>query len=310
MLWSMERITTPLQRAAALVAVQFGAISSDQLRRLGMTEQQVRTMHAKGLWRRPVRGVHVVAGAPDTAQQRAMVAFLSTRHGDGVLSHVTAAWVHELLPAPLLPAVTVGPHASARSPVAKIHRGPVPHQDRTHRWGMTFTTVSRTLVDLAPCLDRPTFEEVVDVAMCRKAAAVGSIEAALVRAGRRRGAETLRAAVAVWTPEIDPDSVAEARLLRTLGDLGVDDVITQYDVYDAEGRFIARLDVVSPSRRRGFEYDGVQFHGARRWEHDEARYARLRAAGWEVDQVTKLDLLPGEPRLRAIVERWNRSAAA
>lgn len=76
---------------------------------------------------------------------------------------------------------------------------------------------------------------------------------------------------------------------------------------DEAGCFVARLDLAVPSRRQGFEYDSDRFHTPRRWARDEARYARLRALGWRVDAVSKIDLLPSSTRLAEIVQR---SAAA
>ena len=78
-------------------------------------------------------------------------------------------------------------------------------------------------------------------------------------------------------------------------------------MYDEAGEFVARLDLAQPAWKRAFEYDGVDAHNPRRWGRDEPRYARLKALGWEVEPITKLDLLPGERRLRDIAERWRRA---
>ena len=102
---------------------------------------------------------------------------------------------------------------------------------------------------------------------------------------------------------------AEVRALRLLTELGVEGLVAQFEVVDHDGSFVARLDLAAPSRRLGFEYDGVRFHGPRRWSHDEARYARLRALGWTVESLDKLDLVPGEPRLRQLVQRCPEGVA-
>jgi hypothetical protein len=107
----------------------------------------------------------------------------------------------------------------------------------------------------------------------------------------------------VWSPHVTPGSPAEVRALRLLAELGVEGLVAQYEVLDEHGTFVARLDLAAPDRRLGFEYDGVRFHGPRTWGRDEARYVRLRALGWTVESLDKLDLLRGEPRLRRLVER-------
>ena len=107
----------------------------------------------------------------------------------------------------------------------------------------------------------------------------------------------------MWSPQLAPGSPAEVRALRLLTELGINGLVAQYEVVDDLGRFVARLDLAAPDRRLGFEYDGVRFHGPRQWDRDEARYARLRALGWTVESLDKLDLVPGEPRLRQLVQR-------
>lgn len=306
----MGRSLSPLERATAVLGKQFGAISHAQAVSAGLTEQQIRTLCQKGHWYRPVRGVLVAAGSPDTPQQRAMISWLATRSGDGVLSFVTGAWTHELLPASPLPYVTVRPGASPRSPVAKICRSLVPLEDRVWRFGMTVTTPSRTVVDLAAVLERPRLEAVVDAAACRRLLTADSVQRCVSRMGRgHRGAEVALDVVAAWSPFIEADSPAEMRLLRQLRDLGLTGLVTQYSVEGPNG-FVARLDLAVPELRRGFEYDGAEAHTPRRWGRDELRYAELRALGWEIHEVTKADLLPGETRLRRLVERWLAQPAA
>ena len=300
----MTRFSSPLERTLADLSRQFGAVSHHQALANGMSEQQIRTVLAKGLWLRPARGVYVDRGSPDTPQRRAMVAWLSTRAGDGVLSFVTAAWALELLAASPLPHVTVRPAASPRSKVARVHRSVVPLADRVHRHGMTVTSPSRTILDLGSVLERSRLDDVIDGAFCRKLATLASVEACIGRMRRAHtGVAAVRASIAVWSPTIEPGSVAEMRLLRMLRDLGVTDLVTQHVVRGPDG-FEARLDVAAPSLRRGLEYDSVLHHNPRRWARDEPRYATLEALGWRVDDVTKSDLLPGETRLRRLVEAW------
>jgi hypothetical protein len=186
-----------------------------------------------------------------------------------------------------------------------VHRGTVPPRDTTKRDGILVTTVSRTLVDCATVLDRTSLESLVDAAFCRKLATPASTISAAERAGtRRRGKALLRDTVEVWAEPIQPDSPAEVRLLRRLGELGLRNLVTQHEVRDDEGLLIARLDIAVPDLLRAFEYDGVEFHNPRRWKREEGRAEGLRRLGWRIEPVTKIDLLPGESRLGEIVRRW------
>lgn len=295
----------PDRCAAARAEAQDGAVSHHQALAAGLSPDQIDHRCATGAWHRKVVGVYVLAGSPDTPHQRARIAYLATAAAGGVLSYLTAAAIHGLLPFSVLPHVTVPPSGSARCRAARVHREVVPEVDRVWRGGRRVTSVSRTIVDLAGVLDRATLEEVIDAAFCRKLATPASVLAALRRAGRRRkGAQLLRGVLEVWSERIEPGSVAEVRLLRSLADLGVTGLVTQHEVLDDDGAFVARVDVADPERRRALEYDGLEYHGPRAWARDEPRLARLRQLGWRVDTVTKLDLLPGESRLRELAADW------
>lgn len=305
MICAMTTFSEADRAANARASRQEGALSHSDASAAGLSDEQIHHRCAVGTWLRKVIGVYVVAGSPDTPRQRAWIAYLATLAAGGVLSFITAAALHGLLPYSAIPHVTVPPGASGRCRAAKVHRARIPARDCVWRDGLRVTSVSRTIVDLAGVLDRATLEEVVDVALCRRLATRESILAALRRAGKRcRGATMLRAVLEVWSERIEPGSVAEVRVLRQLAELGVSGVVTQHEVYDELGRFVARLDVADPERRFALEYDGVEPHNPRHWDRDEPRYAALRALGWRVDGITKLDLLPGEPRLRRIVEGW------
>lgn len=303
--------TTPDQRAAKLASRQWSAFNHEQARAAGLTDRQLETRVKRGILLRPIQGVYVYASGRDCWQQRAMIAQLAHVGVLGVLSFVTAAAIHGLLPASLLPHITVPLGHSNKGRGAKVHRSAVPLLDRCRVDGFYLTTVSRTIVDLASVLDRETLAAVVDVAFCRKLATKASVLAALARAGKgQKGRQLLREVLEVWSPAIEPDSPAEMRLVRQLGELGVDDVVLQHEVYDVDGTFVARLDLAWPERRKALEYDGVDAHGPRAWGRDEPRYARLKALGWDVESVTKYDLLPGEPRLPRLIQRWLRAGAA
>lgn len=222
-----------------------------------------------------------------------------------VVSHHTALALHGLGPPPLLPHVAVPPSASGRTPLARIHRTAVPTVDRGRVDGGPCTSVARTLLDVAGLIERSALEEVVDSTFADRRAAPESVLATLGRAAARGGgplgAPLLREAIEVWHGDIQPDSPAEARFLRQLRTYGCDDAVPQYVVRDADGIFVARLDVAVPGRCVGYEYDSVRFHNPRRYDADEVRDARLEALRWTIHHVSKRDLLPGDTRIRDLV---------
>jgi hypothetical protein len=301
--------SNPFAQAAATAGVQHGAISHHQARRAGLSDRQVRGLVSRGAWERRARGIFTIAGSPATPERATVVAFLAAAAAGGVVSHLSAAAVHGLAAHPPHPEITVPPTASAGSRVATVHRSTVPPVDRAHRGPLVVTAVSRTLVDCAAVVDGPTVESLFDAAFCRKLATAASVNAAADRVGRGRpGLGLARRTAEVWNLHITPGSPAELRAIRLLAELGLDDLVPQHEVFDEAGSFVARLDLASPSRRLGLEYDGVEFHGPRSWARDEGRYCRLRQAGWQVESLDKLDLLPGEPRLRRLVSSWSAAA--
>ena len=82
---------------------------------------------------------------------------------------------------------------------------------------------------------------------------------------------------------------------------------SQVEVDAAEGELIGRVDIGWRDERVGLEYLGRDFHGPRRLERDERRLDGLRAVGWRIGEVDKVDLLPGNRRVPDLLEMWLRS---
>lgn len=299
---------TPIQRASRLAADQRGLIHIRQAVGAGLSDDQVEHLVAVAGWERIVRSLYAAPGSAPSWERDAMAACLLA--GEGTLSsHLTGAALWHWCRAPVLPQVLVGPTHSTRTRHAKVHRSrrPIALVDRTTRNGIPCTGASRTIVDCAGVVERPQLECFVDDAICAGVASVDSINAAADRAGRqgRIGMLNLDAVLDVWAEDIRPDGPAEMRVVRRLDELGAEPV-TQFEVYDDAGLFVARLDLALPERKQGFEYDSDRWHNPRHWAKDESRYARLRALGWKVDPVCKVDLLPSSTRLADLLAAGQR----
>lgn len=296
---------TPLQRALALAQRQYGLLTTRDAVACGLSDDQVERFARSAGWQRLARGLYALPGSVPSWRRDAMGAvLLGGPHA--VASHLTAAALWGLCRAPVLPHVLVPRSASSRTRLARVHRGPLPPVDRARREGIPCTSAARTVVDAAGIVERPVLAGFLDDLFCSKVSSPDAVLRALRRAGTkgRLGALALQSEVEVWTEDIQPDTPAEARFVRMLLGLGADGVRTQHEVGDDEGRFVARLDVAIPGRRHGFEYDSDRWHNPRHWARDEARYARLRAIGWRVDPVCKLDLLPSSTRLAELLAAY------
>lgn len=80
-----------------------------------------------------------------------------------------------------------------------------------------------------------------------------------------------------WSPR---ESVVRVQLVLA----GLPEPALNIDVFTAEGTFLACLDMAYPRYRVGVEYHGM-LHGEQ-YAQDVERMARLRAAGWEMIEVT------------------------
>jgi very-short-patch-repair endonuclease len=184
-----------------------------------------------------------------------------------------------------------------------IHRAPVSSVDRTEVAGIPTTTVARTLIDVAARVSRNRLASLVDAALDRELTTVEELRAALARAERgpgRKGARQLREVLAVWDEPIKPGSPAETRLIRKLAEMGANDFDRQVQLHDEAG-FIGRVDLASRARHLILEYDTNRWHNPRKWADEEERISRLKALGWAVESVTKLDLMPTATRLAAVL---------
>lgn len=105
---------------------------------------------------------------------------------------------------------------------------------------------------------------------------------AAVEAGRRRGADRLRAALPLiredsWSPR-------ESLVRFILVSAGLPEPELNIDLFDEMGRFLGCVDMVYRAERVVVEYLGM-LHGET-WARDVERIAALRAAGWTVIEVT------------------------
>ncbi len=292
------------QRAARVASAQHGLLTYGQALKAGLSPNQIRYRLRTGRWSAIDEGVFAISGAPAGWRRDALAGCLLTS-ADGVASHLTAAALHGWGKAPLVPHITVGSAASARTPGVCIHRSDVPALDRSRVAAIPCTTPSRTLVDLAAVIERSQLERLVDDAFCSGVASPESTEASLTRAGRqgRTGAWLLPTVTRIWSEDITPGSPAEVRFLRLLDEWGAHGAVPQHLVCDDGDRFVGRLDVALVDRRLGFEYDSDRYHNPRRRHEDERRAAALRELGWRIEHVSKRDLLPSADRIQRLLAR-------
>lgn len=259
---------------------QLGLITRTQAVSAGGTREIIQHRLETGRWVRVGGGVYRLAGVPVTWEQRALAACL-VAGPDAVVSYGAAAVLHGISGfRPGRPHITVPPTASARNPLATVHRATLDPPDRTLRHQIAVTSPARTLADLARTTTRELLEEAVDDVLCRRLTTIDRLAADAT--GR------LRAVLAAWTPGALPGSPAEIDLVRALLAAGLPQPERQYWIAAAH----ARVDLAYPRQRIAMELDSFRWHAGRRaFATDRSRGNRIVAAGWQLLRAT-----PDDPR--------------
>ena len=97
------------------------------------------------------------------------------------------------------------------------------------------------------------------------------------------------------------ESPQETRLRLLLLAGGLPRPVTQYEVRDANGLFVARLDLAYPGRRIGIEYEGDHPRERTAFQRDLRRLNALRACGWTILRFAAADIYRDPARTVAIV---------
>ena len=291
-------------------ARQSGALTGAQARKAGLSQTQIDYRVRTKRWHRRARDVFVIAGTRDTWQQRAMVACLAGPPGT-VTSHLTAAAVYGLAKPPTEPQVTIPRKArGARLIGARVRRADLRSSDKAVKDRIPCTTAVQTVIDCAELLDHETLCDLVDSALCRKLMQpnrlIQAVEAAWrsARKARRAGLGRLLEALEVWRSGAPPGSPPEAKLQRRLKEWGFPPAQRQVEVYDKDGRLLARADLGIVEWKVLLEYDSDEHHGPRCWVADGERVERVEEdTGWRMVSVDRFDLRPSNNNLRDRLEK-------
>jgi very-short-patch-repair endonuclease len=170
-----------------------------------------------------------------------------------------------------------------------VHRADVPAEDRRTVRRIPVTTVARTLVDLAGCVDDEALAIALEDAWRRRLAQLDWVERRMREAGGRGkpGMQALKRALRYCRSRPRPlESALEVRVWRLLKAHGLPLPEPGLDFRDDEGH-PGRIDFAYVRERVAIEADGFETHGHRvAFEKDRTRLSRLAAAGWRVLHLT------------------------
>jgi hypothetical protein len=249
-----------------------------------LTRNQLRST----AWRRLYRDVYACATVEVTHGVRAAAASLAVR--DSVVSGCSAAvlWGVDAAGPDDDVEVTVPPSSSVSTlPGVRVRRRSLPSHQVTRRRRVPLTTAAVTAVDLAGRLERTDAVVLVDQLVTAGAA---DLERVRELAASATGRNSARARAVVDLADGLAGSPQETRLRLLLHSSPLSRPVAQYTIYDAEGRFVARVDFAWPDLRLALEYEGVWHGEPQQVSKDRARLNRLTACGWRVVFVTAADL--------------------
>lgn len=295
----MERATR--LAIGKLASEQAGVISLDQLRRLGVTESQRRTLCRRGHLVPVAPRVFAVAGSPRTVQQQRYTGLLSLG-GRSAVSHEAAAHVLDLEggPADAVEFTTLRAARGRSVPFVVHTTGAWGRRDLIRVDGLRCTAATRTILDLATAgASRSRLESAVDSAVRLGLSSPVVLAEQLAARPGWRGVRTVRALL----PDSGSHTWLERRFLELVRECDLPRPDTQ-TVHRQGPRTAARTDfcwntprlVVEVSGRRGHASDSER-------SKDAQRRNELQELAWRVFEFTHPDVVDRPTYVAATMRR-------
>lgn len=287
-----------------IAAGQLGLVTVEQAMALGATSNLLRRLTDGRRWERLTPRVLRLVGSPASRPQATLAAVLDAGHG-GALSH-SSSLAHWGVPGNLLlPFHVTRTRDRSNRPgrLATVHEPLVlPEHHVVVLDGIRTTVPARALIEVAGMRRRGAelpwwvdrIARMVDTAWAQRLVSGVSLRA-MVDELSERGRPGLRVMRQVLTERGDgyvpPASGLEARVVQILARAGLAPMRRQVDLGDQD-RWIGRVDFVDePPSKVVLEVQSERFHTSLiDRQLDAERLQRLAAAGWEVAEVTDVDV--------------------
>ncbi len=254
-------------------------------------------------WTRVGYGLYL--NGPDQTLRAQLNAYADLLPASAVFTHLTAAEVRGWwLPKPRPHSIQVAVAATDRHPqrrgLAITRLSAAPEIEIVQ--GLHLATAAETL--LAVACDVGVLDLVTMADSALRAGDCTLDQLSVVAAQRRRGAPRLREVV----PLLDARSEsAWESILRTLHGAAGIAVEPQYEIFDANRRFVARADLWLVGTRRIHEYDGEVHRDLSTHRKDLSRDRRLIETGWQRHGYTATEVLrQGGPIIASVDALFGR----
>jgi very-short-patch-repair endonuclease len=301
---------------AAWLSTHHGVIALSDLRRLGVTDHQIRRLLRVQVLSPYTRGVFRLTAAPETAEQR--MALACAVHPRAIVSHVSAGrlWNLRRLGSDQRLHVTIPGQVQRRLPGVVVHwshrMDAVDVVDRSD--GVRLTSPPRTAFDLAWWLSDDRLASVIEQLVHDQRCTIPTLFATgrRLRASGRNGSDRFGRVLQSrpkWLRPVGSD--LELRFERAVLAAGLPRPIRQHPIALPDGTVI-HPDFYWPDAREVVEIDHITWHGGKLdLTYDKQRDRQLRRLGIHVTRFTDSEIGDDMVRviddLRAILERSRAS---
>jgi hypothetical protein len=244
-----------------------------------------------------VQGVYADPGLELDHRLRCRGVALVLPPGCAIGGHSAAAWYGAPFAGPFDPVTVVGPADSDwKGPRGvRVHRSLSSLDLVVDAEDVPLTSAVRTAWDTAALETTGTAVAALDAMVRQGAVSAADLQRLISANWKKWGVARVRRAVGLIDPRAESPPESRVRVALVLAGLGP---VPQYEVYEA-GQRLGRVDLAFPDARIAVEYEGAYHFEDGQIVRDDARYARLREAGWTVIRVSAADLRD----LNAVVAR-------
>ncbi len=271
-----------LDRQIAIVASrQGGIVTRGDLVELGLGRGAIQSRVRRGLLHRHHEGVYGWGARDDGPWTRARAAVVAS--GDGAfISHHSALGLHAIGRHPAGPVdVTVVARQVRRDGIRGHEAAELHHHDIRQLRGLSVSTPARALLEVAADLTEDELAAAVERAQVKRLVRKRELEAAIARAGRRKGVGALRALIN------EPFTRSKAERLVVKLTRAARLPAPAFNAL-AEGY---EVDVLWRAERVVLEFDSYQFHATRAaFERDRNKTAALTRGRYTVLRATWSEL--------------------
>lgn len=249
-----------------------------------LTKDQLRT---RG-YRRLLHGVYADPGLVVDHQLMCRAVALLLPEGAVIGGHSAAAWYGAPFAGPSDPVTVLRPEQQpwAGPRGVRVHRTTLTPGDAVMLDDLPISSARRTAWDLAALEPMGTAVAALD-AMVRAGHLTTHQLSVLADGGTGRfGVTRLRKIVPLVDPRAESAPESKVRVALVTAGLGP---VPQHEIH-VDGRFVARVDLAWPDAKVALEYEGAYHFDGVQIVRDDARIARLEAAGWIVIRVAAADL--------------------